>query len=252
MRHNILMATTAITLAATLGLSTPASADIVFQLGNHPQQPSEENILFTNGESGLTLTDGQVDHTGASVLFTTLGSPLQVLAQASGGQAKIECLANCVDNNPIHNPDDNQLSSISMRAGTLNGAATAWTDAIIDLTNGVGTALVTVTDNFGNPFTYSLGNGSNFLTMVAVPGSGEVITRIDVTNANPGQAFGFTQFDQPRVSGLCTLVGATCTTVPVPEPTGLLILTTSALGLLWAKKKGRKVCKREMTTVTVG
>jgi hypothetical protein len=229
--------TTTTIVAGALFFATSAYANITFLLGNNPQQPSEENILFTNGESGLTLTDGQVDHTGASVLFTTLGSPLQVLAQASGGQAKIECLANCINNSGIHPPDDNQLNSISMRAGLLNGQPTAWGDAIIDLTNGVGTALVTVTDNFGQPFTYTLGNGSNFLTMIAT--QGEVIKRIDVTNANPGQPFGFTQFDQPRVSGLCTLVGTTCTTVPVPEPTGLALLGVGLLGLGFVTQRRR-------------
>jgi hypothetical protein len=227
--------------ALLLGIASTASANIVFDPGNHPQA-NEENILFTGGETGLVLTDGQVDHTGAGVNFTTLGSPLQVLRQDSGGQAQIFCLLNCTDNSAIGGPNmDQQLSSISMRAGLLNGQATAWTDAIINLENGLGTALVTVTDNFGAPFTYVLGNGQNFLTMIAEPGSGEFITRIDVTNAITGDPFGFDQFKQPRVSGLCILGDTGCATVNVPEPGSLALLSIGALGTLYTVRRRKTI-----------
>jgi hypothetical protein len=39
------------------------------------------------------------------------------------------------------------------------------------------------------------------------------------------------EIKQPRVSGLCTLVGATCTAVVVPEPASLVLLGTGVLGL---------------------
>jgi hypothetical protein len=128
-----------------------------------------------------------------------------------------------------------------MTAGLLGGKPTAWTDAIINLDFGEGTALVTVTDNFGAPFSFVLGNGENFLTMVAV--AGEFITDIKVIHdpsAPAGEAFGFNSFKQPRVSGLCTLVGTSCTAVPVPEPSAIGILGLGALGILALKRKSKK------------
>jgi hypothetical protein len=210
-------------LAAALFAGT-AQAHITFTLGNNPQ-PDESNILFEASETGTTLDHGEVDHTGASVTFDSLTS--QSLTQTAKGQADIFCASACVNNGTNESA---QLTSIEMTAGTLNGQPTGWEDAIINLDFGIGTALVSVTDQFNNTFDEVLGPGQNFLTMVAQ--TGEVITDIKViqepTTTGP---FGFNSFKQPRVSGLCTLVGTTCTTVIAPEPASIALLGVGLLGL---------------------
>lgn len=224
MRKTLLLSGAALMIAAGT-----ARADIIFTEGNHPQS-DEQNILFGAGETGTTLT-GQVDHTGASVLFSSLTG--QTLTQTAKGQAQIFCSANCVDNSPPPGTAS-QLDSIEMKAGTLNGSPTGWLDAIINLDFGTGDALVKVTDNLNATFTYALKSGSNFLTMVAV--NGEFITDIQVTAANDGD-FGFNLFKQPRVSGLCILGEGGCTVVDTPEPTTLALLGAGLLGLGLTKRR---------------
>lgn len=199
-----------LTAALGVGLAAPAHADIIFTTGNHPQ-PDEQNILFEGAQSGSLIT-GEVDHSGVPVDFTSLTG--QTLFQKAEGQADIQ---NAAD------PGKALLNSIEMTSPGF-----AYTDAIINLNNGTGDATVTVTDDMNQTFTFTLGNGENFLTITTQ--ANELIKDIQVTMDLPTN--GWEDFKQPRVSGLCTLVGETCTPVPpVPEPMSLALVGSALLGM---------------------
>jgi hypothetical protein len=72
-------------------------------------------------------------------------------------------------------------------------------------------------------FQYALGNGQNFLTIVATSGESIVSTTIDA----PG---GFNDLRQPRISG------AEATTSPVPEPATITMMALGAVGLALFRK----------------
>jgi hypothetical protein len=78
-------------LASAVVMTAPsARADVIFQLGNHPQ-PDEQNILFSSPETGNPIW-GEVDHTGIAVRFqSTTG---ETLFQNAQGQAQIQNAAN--------------------------------------------------------------------------------------------------------------------------------------------------------------
>jgi hypothetical protein len=200
--------------AAIVAMPQLARANIIFEIGNHPQ-PDEENILFQDSETGNPIF-GATSKTDVPIQFLSLTG--QTLFQGAKGQAIVE---NAAD------PNVALLNSMSVSApGFL------FLDFIMNPLNGIGSATVTALDNFGATFTYDLGNGQNFLTIFAEPGSGEFIREIQVTMDDP--ANGFEQFKQPRISGLCVPTGeATCEPVPptVPEPGTLALLGAGLFGL---------------------
>jgi hypothetical protein len=194
-----------IAVAATLGFGlwvASASANVIFTLGNNPQ-PGEENIVFTNGDTGATIT-GVTDVSFIDVEFSSLtGQTLAVQGQS------------------LKEENGDPLTSMYVVAPGYT-----FEDFILNLANGSGTATVTVVDNFNEVFQYALGNGQNFLTITT--SGGETIASISVTMSAGG---GFDTFQNPRISELVI--------AQVPEPQTLALLGFGLLSLLFARRLRR-------------
>ena len=197
-------------IAAVL-LPAVSWADIMFTLGNNPQ-PGEENVLLNKGETGPIVT-GSTNQSHIGVNF--LSPSGQTLTIPANGQARIEATSG---------GSQVALSNIGFALATGT-----FTDAIFNMhiggtigTSG-GTATITASDNLGNmsSLTTTLGNGENFVTVVA--SNGESLTFISI-----GYLTGFTDLRQVRISGAGVAVPETGST--------LCLLFLSLVGLLGLKR----------------
>jgi len=163
-------------------------ADVMFILGNNPQ-PGEENVLLNKGETGSTVT-GSTNQSHIGVNFISTAQTLTVPAK---GQPRIE------------GTNDGSHVALTDIAFTLgSGILGTFTDAIFNMhiggTGGAsgGTVGITAITNGGAGFVSPvlLGNGDNFVTVVATRGSR--LGGIEILSAIGG---GFTDLRQVRISG---------------------------------------------------
>src|SRR4051812_38780287 len=172
--------------ALALGLWPAASrADIIFTLGNDPQ-PGEENVLLNKGTSGNTVF-GETNQSHTLVQFEST----QTLFEPANGQARIEA---------TDGTDQIGLTNITITVPTGTYTDLVFNPAIVG-TVGVpgGTLNVDVTENNGDisSFAYELGNGNNFLTIVA--SNGQLIASTSLSYSLPE---GFSDLRQVRISGV--------------------------------------------------
>ena len=176
-------------LAICISLLTPVVswADIIFTFGNNPQ-PGEENVLLNSGATGSIVT-GTLNQSGLLVNFTSI---TQTLIAPSNGQARVEAT--------------NAGNKVALRDISFALANGTFTDAIFNPAgvgkigaSGTANIVVIPNDASGNPepaalFSYTLGNGNNFLTVTA--SNGETINSISISATN-----GFADLRQVRISG---------------------------------------------------
>jgi hypothetical protein len=155
-------------IALFLVWSSAAHATAIFEFGNHPQQPGEENILFQGGETGMVVTG----ITNQSHLAVQFSSSTDSLVETAAGQANLTA-------------QDGLLNTITI--SVPNGS---FTDLIFNphcptpSPEGCGSATVTAVTNDGTfLFTYpgGLGNGENFLTILAI--NGETLSSVTIDAA---------------------------------------------------------------------
>ena len=194
-----------VAIVGIASVKTCKADNVTFTIGNNPQ-PNEENIMLNTGTSGASVF-GTTNQSNIMVQFSSITDSL---TEPANGQARVE-------------PVDGLLNNI-----TISIPGGSFGDLIVNPFFGSGTATVTAvsTTNVTSTFSYALGNGQNFLTIIDTNG-----TLSSVTISAPG---GFQDLRQPRISG------AQLVTEAVPESATLLLLGSGLLGLGWSLRKKYK------------
>ena len=206
-----LIHTVAAAAVITVATGLPAQAAVTFTQGNVPQ--TDENVLLNSGDTGSSVV-GNTNMSGTPVTFS---STIDTLLAPASGQARVKATVD-------------ELNNISI---FITG--NTYQTLILNPFMGSGTLDVSVLSNMGTSnFSYGLGNGQNFLTIVA--SGGEKILK---TTLDSPQADGFQDLRQVRIGGIAPLEKEE-NPDPAPEPASLALLGMGALPLLRRLRRGKK------------
>jgi hypothetical protein len=205
----------ALAIAAALFYPATSSAGYMVLDGNNPQ-PNQENILLNNGSVGNTVI-GLTNNSNQPVAFTSL----QLLVDPSSGQARVEATtppAQLAISSAITitlPPPGFGISSAIFNAfvGGGVGSGGSLTISILgfDSTNAPENAVFTLDDD-NDPL--SVGNGSNFFTVLTTAGS-----RITSLQISPNVGTTYADLRQIRLA------------LATPEPSAFAIASTSLFAL---------------------
>jgi PEP-CTERM motif-containing protein len=199
----------------------PAAANIVMVDASSIQG---DNVLFNNGAQTGTSVTG---HTQSGTLVTFTGTVFAggTTIMADGGQAQIEGPFNTATNNPN---DTLALSSLSF---SLANNHTFNNLEFNVFGGGATTVSFLLTDNLGNPFSFSnksLDNGSNFFGFQGI--NGESIASITMS-------FNSTGIDDVRQIRLDETVTAA---VPEPSTWAMMLIGFAAIGFIATRQRSRR------------